>query len=133
SYVTRTLQQAFRIVSGVTQYRAQATLSATAFWTNSLVTFRATVASPTPPPTPGSDLVGKWQGPFDWPLVAVHGVLQPTGGVLVWDGFGAALNSERVWDPVTATFSSAASGVNLFCAGHVQLPNGKTLVLGGHV
>jgi hypothetical protein len=131
--VTRTFQQAYRIVAGISQYRAQGTLSAGTFWNNALVTYRAAVDAAPAPPTTGSDVVGKWQGPFDWPLVAVHGVLQPTGGVLVWDGFGAAVNSERVWDPVTATFSSGASGVNLFCAGHVELPNGKTLVLGGHV
>ena len=132
SGVARTLQQSYRIVNAVSQYRAQGTLAATAFWNNALVTYRAATDT-SPPPSSGSDVTGKWDGPFDWPLVAVHAVLQPTGSVLVWDGFGAAINSERVWDPVTATFSSSSSGVNLFCAGHVALPNGKTLVLGGHV
>jgi fibronectin type 3 domain-containing protein len=130
--VTRTLQQAYRIVTGIGQYRAQATLSAGAFWDDALVTYRAAVDS-APPPVAGADLVGQWQGPVDWPLVAVHGVLQPTGQILVWDGFSAGLNSEKLWDPVTGTFSSVASGNNLFCAGHVALPDGKTLVLGGHV
>jgi hypothetical protein len=130
--VARTLQQAYRIVTGISQYRAQATLSASAFWNNALVTYRAAVNA-APPPVIGADITGKWQGPIDWPLVAVHGVLQPTGQVLVWDGFAAAVNSERLWDPVTGTFSSAATATNLFCSAHLSLPDGKTLVLGGHV
>jgi len=130
--VSRTLQQSYRVVNSISQYRAPATLAAGSFWDNALVTYRAAVAA-APPPSDGSDVTGKWQGPFDWPLVAVHGVLQPTGGVLVWDGFAAGPNSQKIWDPVTGTFSSVATGLNLFCAGHVELPDGKTLVLGGHV
>ncbi len=44
------------------------------------------------------------------------------GKVAVWDGFGAALNSERIWNPETGQFESAPSGINLFCSGHALLP-----------
>ena len=49
-----------------------------------------------------------------------------------WDGFEAALNSERLWDPATETFLAIPTGRNLFCAGQVTLDNGKLVVFGGH-
>ena len=49
-----------------------------------------------------------------------------------WDGFEAALNSERVWDPGTGAFTGIPSGRNLFCAGQVTGADGRLLVFGGH-
>ena len=71
--------------------------------------------------------------PFAWPIVAVHMSLTSTGEVFSLDGFGAALNSERVWNPQTGIFTSVPYGRNLFCGGHVQLPDGRTLIVGGHI
>jgi hypothetical protein len=54
------------------------------------------------------------------------------GKVVAWDAFNAAPQSEHVWDPETGQFEGTPSGINLFCAGHVLLPNGKLFVAGGH-
>ncbi len=87
---------------------------------------------PTPPP-PGPEQVGSWTPPADWPLVAVHGAMLSNGKVALWDGFGAAMRSERIWDPATGAFQPVPSDKNLFCAGHVLLPDGRLFVAGGHV
>jgi hypothetical protein len=78
-------------------------------------------------------LVGRWSAPFDWPVVAVHAVLQPNGKVLAIDGFAAALGTERLWDPATGQFTAVSHDRNLFCSGHVLLPDGRMFVAGGHV
>ncbi len=77
--------------------------------------------------------VGEWSAPSAWPIVAVHMSLEPSGNVFALDGFGNALNSERLWDPATGAFVSVPYGRNLFCSGHIQLADGRTLVVGGHI
>jgi hypothetical protein len=79
------------------------------------------------------DVVGQWSAPAAWPLVAVHMSLQPSGSILMFDGFAAALNSERLYDPTTQSFLPLPYGRNLFCSGHVLLPDGRTLIVGGHI
>jgi Concanavalin A-like lectin/glucanases superfamily/Galactose oxidase-like, Early set domain/Bacterial Ig domain len=82
--------------------------------------------------SPGPALVGQWTAPSNWPLVAVHANLLPTGDVLAWDGAdqsGAAF----IWRPTTNTFTSRNPPDNIFCAGHCLLPDGRLLVLGGHL
>ena len=59
--------------------------------------------------------------------------LEPTGQVLVWDGWDAAPASMRLWDPSLGTFVGVPYTRNLFCSGHVQLADGRTLVIGGHI
>jgi hypothetical protein len=89
-----------------------------------------------PPPTeipPTPDRVGSWTAPQDWPLVAVHASMLSNGKVAMWDAFGAAMGSERIWDPATNSFQQTPSGLNLFCAGHVLLPDGRLFSAGGHV
>ena len=76
---------------------------------------------------------GSWSTPVAWPLVAVHMSLEPTGQVVVLDGFDAGANSERLWDPQTGVFTPVPYGRNLFCSGHIQLSDGRTLFVGGHV
>jgi hypothetical protein len=77
---------------------------------------------------------GQWSGPFDWPVVAVHGAVMKTGEVLVWDGYpvdGGA--SAQLWQPASGTFVDVPNlTTNLFCAGHAALPDGRLLVVGGH-
>jgi len=77
--------------------------------------------------------VGEWSAPVAWPLVAVHMSLEPTGEVFALDGFSAGTNSERLWDPESGAFIPVPYGRNLFCAGHIQLADGRTLLVGGHV
>ncbi|HKE44065.1 MAG TPA: galactose oxidase-like domain-containing protein, partial [Steroidobacteraceae bacterium] len=75
---------------------------------------------------------GLWSGLFNWPIVAVHTNLMNTGRILAWDGqeFG---HNGRVFDPRTGVFTDATVGDNLFCSGHVELADGRILVVGGHI
>ena len=76
---------------------------------------------------------GQWSAPINWPIVAVHMSLEPTGEVFSLDGFDNAVNSERLWNPTTGVFQAVPYARNLFCSGHVQLPDGRTLIAGGHI
>ena len=76
---------------------------------------------------------GEWSAPISWPIVAVHMSLEPTGEVFSLDGFDNAVNSERLWNPTTGMFRAVPYARNLFCSGHVQLPDGRTLIAGGHI
>ena len=89
--------------------------------------------TPEPPPTAGPDVLGQFAAPQTWPMVPVHLALMSDGTVAAWDGFEAAVNSERRWDPATGQFLSIATGRNLFCAGHINLQDGRLLVVGGHI
>ena len=95
----------------------------------SLVQLGGSSAAVNDPP----DIVGQWSAPQPWPIVAVHMSLTSTGEVFMLDGFGPALNSERLWNPATGTFREVPYGRNLFCSGHVQLADGRTLLVGGHI
>lgn len=90
---------------------------------------------PPPPPPPGGDpaVVGQWSSRLDWPLVTVHAQVLTNGKVLVWDGFEFSPDSNRIWDPATNSFDPVPYGRNLFCAAHVNLPDGRALIAGGHV
>jgi len=93
---------------------------------------------------------GAWSEPEDWPVLAVHATVLPTGNVFVWDatpddfdiGFGTReyhdpqRNQTRVtvWNPTTnehvETFNPDGSG-DLFCAGSVHLTDGRIIFAGG--
>jgi Domain of unknown function (DUF1929)/Bacterial Ig domain/Glucodextranase, domain B len=76
--------------------------------------------------------IGQWSAAANWPLVAIHATLLPTGNVLAWDGAtqgGAAF----IWNPATNSFTSKNPPDNIFCAGHCVLPDGRVFVAGGHI
>jgi hypothetical protein len=85
------------------------------------------------PAGPPLDQVGQWSAPTAWPIVAVHMTLLPTGNVLAFDAWDDAPNSQHIWNPITGAFLSVPDATNLFCAGHVLLPDGRTLIVGGNV
>jgi hypothetical protein len=89
--------------------------------------------TPTPTPTPTGDpsAVGQWSADMTWPIVAVHAAMLYTGQILIWDAWETPA-IPRVWDPSTNTFVIASTGSNIFCAGQVQLADGRVLVIGGH-
>ncbi len=79
---------------------------------------------------PSPSQVGQWSGVTNWPIVAVHMHLLPTGKVLFYP-YG---DTVRLWDPATNVVSNLpGSGYNIFCTGHSFLPDGKLLVTGGHI
>ncbi len=72
---------------------------------------------------------GSWSPTFPWPVVALHASLMPNGRVLSWGHAG----EPQVWDPATGEFTEVAGPIELFCAGHALLPDGRVLVTGGHI
>jgi fibronectin type 3 domain-containing protein len=79
------------------------------------------------------DQIGQWSAPSSWPIVAVHMSLEPNGQIWVSDAWDAAVNTQRLYNPSSNTFTTVPYGRNLFCAGHVQLPDGRTLIVGGNI
>src|SRR5262249_53392288 len=79
-----------------------------------------------------TSLVGQWSAPVNWPIIAVHANLLPTGEVLAWDGQSEGWDA-RLWNPSTGVFTAVPNNqTNMFCAGHCALADGRTLVAGGH-
>lgn len=102
--------------------------------------------------TPASELAlaraqGRWRSRFSLPNVAIHTNVLPNGRVLMWgrrdrptDSPNVHVCTPFVWDPTTGALATTpqpklADGttVNLFCAGHTFLPDGRLLVVGGHL
>ncbi len=104
---------------------------------------RAGLGAPTSPPAEA----GRWDPVFPLPNVAIHTHLRPDGKVLFWgrrDDPSGSMNEHsctpQVWDPATGACTPTprptradGTGVNLFCAGHAYLPDGRLLVAGGHI
>ena len=82
---------------------------------------------------------GRWSPPVEWPVVAIHLHLLPTGKVLFWEGSGQddggmVFDEIRSWDPVTGAVAHVAlPGDDIFCSGHSLLADGRLLVTGGHM
>ena len=75
---------------------------------------------------------GQWSGtiPFN-NIEAIHTTLLPTGKVMFWQTW---TDSPALWDPSTGLFSDVTSpSINIFCSGHAWLPDGRLLVVGGHI
>ncbi len=99
-----------------------------------------------PGPDPGA--VGRWSEIIDLPNVAIHTHVLPTGKVLFWgrrinptDSVDIQACEPFLWDPSTRTSNPTANRpaladgtpVNIFCSGHTFLPDGRLLVVGGHI
>lgn len=89
----------------------------------------AGLACPSPSAQEPQATAGEWSAPFEWPVVAVHLHLLPSGQLLSWGRIG----EPQIWDPATGEFTAAASASPLFCSGHAFLPDGRLLVTGGHL
>ena len=76
---------------------------------------------------------GLWSGLFVWPFVAVHANLMYTGRVLAWDGQEFGNDAEGLGSGHQRSSRMCRAADNIFCAGHVQLADGRVLVVGGHV
>jgi len=76
--------------------------------------------------------------PADMRVNAVHTALLYTGKVLIIAGsgnntgnFNAGRFESLLWDPRTGNFKKITTPSDLFCGGHVFLPDGRLLVAGG--
>jgi Galactose oxidase-like, Early set domain/Bacterial Ig domain len=76
--------------------------------------------------------IGQWSATSAWPLVGIHLTLLPNGLVLAWDG-AAQQGAARLFNPATNAFTTVSPPDNIFCAGHCLLPDGRALVVGGHL
>jgi hypothetical protein len=76
--------------------------------------------------------VGSWASgtPFSGDQNMVHVVCSPTGKCLFVVGKGGRFSS-YVYDPAAGTEVLVETPDDLFCAGHVLLPDGRALVVGG--
>ena len=97
--------------------------------TNAVGTSPASAPSNTVVPAPSP--LGQWGTLQTWPIVAVHSVLMNNGKLLQWDGWETP-EPTTVYDPAAGTFSTVNAPSSIFCAGQVQLPDGRVLVVGGY-
>lgn len=76
--------------------------------------------------------------PVQFRINAVHATLLRTGDILLVAGsgnnqaaFDAGTFKTLLFNPATRTFTNIPTPADLFCAGHVQLPDGNLLIAGG--
>ena len=77
--------------------------------------------------------------PFESPVRGIHAVVMRNGNVLLIAGsgndpqaFAAKTFKTAVYKPGTGEFTTVPTPEDLFCAGHVQLKDGRVLVMGGN-
>lgn len=101
---------------------------------------RQVAPAPAPPPAAGdAALVGSWDVlETELPIRAIHTTLLHDGRLLLIAGsgndgnqFAAGTFRAVVWDPDTGEFLEIPVPYDMFCAGHVTLPDGKVLLAGG--
>jgi hypothetical protein len=103
------------------------------------VRFAMAAGTVAPPPTTGFAATGRWTTPSSMPGRAMHATLLRDGRILLiagsgndWEGqFLPGTFETHVWDPTANTFASVPTPEDMFCSGHVTLPDGKILVQGG--
>jgi hypothetical protein len=78
-----------------------------------------------------SGQIGQWSAVASWPIVAVHASLLPSGNVLAWTDY-TINGGAQIWRPATNTFTDKTYDlVNLFCAGHAYMADGRLMIVGG--
>jgi Domain of unknown function (DUF1929)/Bacterial Ig domain len=70
---------------------------------------------------------------MNWPIVAAHSILMPTGSLVVMDGW-VAPNPAYVFDPASNLLTPEVNpfGLDIFCSGHTTLADGRVVIAGGH-
>ncbi|MEW2632308.1 galactose oxidase-like domain-containing protein [Streptomyces sp. NPDC048389] len=110
--------------------------------TDDYVMEEVTVPAPEPDCTGTAEecLKGRWDVlPVQNPVRSMHSVVMHNGKVLVIAGSGndpalfeAGSFTSAVYDPAAGTFRTIPTPVDMFCAGHVQLQDGKILIMSGN-
>ena len=88
----------------------------------------------------GACTKGVWQVmPFNSPVRGIHAVVLKNGNVLLVagsgnnpDAFAAGTFTTALYQPRTGTFINVPTPADLFCSGHVQLTDGRVLIMGGN-
>jgi hypothetical protein len=83
---------------------------------------------------------GSWQVmPFTSPVRGIHAVVLRNGDVLLVggsgndpDAFASGTFTTAVYHSRTGKFTTVDTPADLFCAGHVQLADGRVLIMGGN-
>ena len=87
-------------------------------------------------PVNNSD-IGQWSPVIDWPVIAIHSVLSPTGEVLTYgtndDGVQGAHFYYDIWNPVTNehTLLDNTLAVDSFCSAPLIIPETKQIIMPG--
>jgi hypothetical protein len=92
-----------------------------------------------PPPDGGPAALGEWSVVnYEMPVRAIHATVLKNGKVLLLAGSGNSLADfdagsfkASVWDPLAGSFTTLDVPKDMFCAGHVTLPDGRVLIQGG--
>ncbi|MCX4527756.1 MULTISPECIES: galactose oxidase-like domain-containing protein [unclassified Streptomyces] len=90
--------------------------------------------------TPQECATGKWEViPAKNPVRSMHAVVLKNGKVLLIAGsgndiaqFNAGTFTSAVYDPANGSFKTIPTPVDMFCSGHVQLADGRVLVMSGN-
>ena len=98
-------------------------------------------ATPTNPPPTGEALTGRWSvASSQLPIRAMHATALRDGRVLLIAGSGNDYNNfvagsfkASVWNPDTGGFLNLNVPEDMFCSGHVTLPDGRVLIMGGTI
>lgn len=94
----------------------------------------------TPPPNlPPEATTGRWSvSGSQLPTRSMHATLLRDGRVLLLAGSGNDYNNFQagsfrtsVWNPSTGAFLNINTPEDMFCSGHVTLPDGRVLIMGG--
>ena len=76
------------------------------------------------------NVVGSWTEPAPIGTHAIHSIYLVTGKILLWNRAG----DTYLFDPETGiSVKSSEPPFNIFCAGHVILPDGRVFIAGGHI
>jgi len=80
----------------------------------------------------GPGVVGQWDTPTEWGVIAIHSALLNTGKVLQYSYPGGGPGSMAVlFNPQTGEFTPVEVNTNIFCSGFSLLGDGTLFVAGG--
>jgi len=87
-------------------------------------------AAPPDPSVAGASSVA-----YQPPIVAIHGAISRTGKLAMWGNqdFDANMGIEGVLNLQTGASHIPHHHHHLFCSGHAALPDGRVLIMGGHM
>jgi galactose oxidase len=82
----------------------------------------------------GPAALGEWSEPFELGVTGIHSTLLPTGEVLLFAySYSDKGSNAQLWDPVTGEITDVTvpRKRELFCSGHILLPDGRVFVVSG--